>query len=152
MKTNKERAEKLFEAIDAVYHSELMKDRPLIAKLAIVQTIKYYYDKAEKRGAKKERKRWISFVDDEFASAIPENEEIRILKEQIDEMECENEECKPAPPFDVEKVRGLIGDFMELPSEWAEATKDGIGMDAMEVSRKAISLEKQLLAALGIED
>ena len=59
---------------------------------------------------------------------------------------------QPAAPFDAEKVRELINRIMTLPVEWAEATKDGIGMDALEVSRKAIFLEMKLLAALGIED
>ena len=147
MKTNKERAEKLFEAIDAVYHSELMKDRPLIAKLAIVQTIKYYYDKAEKRGAKKERERWISFVDDEFASAIPENEEIRILKEQIDEMECENEECKPAPPFDAEKVRELL-DCYASHCYWRGKN----GHDFSSIENEKNGYLRDILAALHINE
>ena len=51
------------------------------------------YRKGVKDGRRKERKRWAKFCYDED-TGIPECEDIRVLSEQIDDMEGENDELR----------------------------------------------------------
>ena len=148
-KTNMERAEK----ITRVWFFDDTSGDELSVRVCAA------LDKAEKRGARNERERWLMLIDGE-SSEIPECEQLRVYGEQIDDMEADIDaleaeikelKAKPKPQFDAEKIKG---DFMRMDSAVCHilefVRKPYVGTAELHFKNYE-SGGRKILTALGIE-
>ena len=125
----------------------------------LLNQIEYVIYKAEKRGARNERERWLMLIDGE-SSEIPECEQLRVYGEQIDDMEADIDaleaeikelKAKPKPQFDAEKIKG---DFMRMDSAVCHilefVRKPYVGTAELHFKNYE-SGGRKILTALGIE-